>query len=61
MRTGCVGIATSTVKAITISGMVGTAGAITFDKELYKVLKNYDWFMIDPVEYMSDPVNSDEM
>lgn len=48
-------IAGSTLlKVAVISGMAGTTTVITFDKEMYEVLKNCDWFMIDSVQYMPE-------
>ena len=57
------GLAGSTALKVTaITGMTSTAGVMAFDKEIYEVLKKYDWFMVDPKLYMPKPIeNSDEM
>jgi len=45
----------TTLQVVTVSSMAGTATAVTFDKELYKILKDYDWFWIHPEQYMPEP------
>jgi len=48
------------LKTVVVSGMFGTAGAITFDKEIYEALKDEDWFMIDPEQYMPKSISLSE-
>ena len=48
-------IAGSTLlKVAVITGMTSTTAAMTFDKQLYEILKDCDWFMIDPEQYMPE-------